>query len=163
MCGIIAMVGSAPTARTLVEGLRRLEYRGYDSAGVAVMNGSGIEVRKQKGKLKELLAVLDADPVDGHTGIAHTRWATHGEPNQNNSHPHVSQDGTVALVHNGIIENYQALKTTLTKRGYRFSTDTDTEVLRIVADHVGALTDDTASRLHRRLTGHVAHGYGDLM
>ena len=162
MCGIIAMVGSAPTARTLVEGLRRLEYRGYDSAGVAVMNGSGIEVRKQKGKLKELLAVLDADPVDGHTGIAHTRWATHGEPNQNNSHPHVSQDGTVALVHNGIIENYQALKTTLTKRGYRFSTDTDTEVLANLIhiplrrqSRVGGARGPASRRRHLRHRGHA--------
>ncbi|HKK70726.1 MAG TPA: glutamine--fructose-6-phosphate transaminase (isomerizing) [Candidatus Krumholzibacteria bacterium] len=157
MCGIIAMVGSAPTARTLVEGLRRLEYRGYDSAGVAVMNGSGIEVRKQKGKLKELLAVLDADPVDGHTGIAHTRWATHGEPNQNNSHPHVSQDGTVALVHNGIIENYQALKTTLTKRGYRFSTDTDTEVL---ANLIHFHYDGNLESAVREALRHVDGTYG---
>ena len=151
------MVGSAPTARTLVEGLRRLEYRGYDSAGVAVMNGSGIEVRKQKGKLKELLAVLDADPVDGHTGIAHTRWATHGEPNQNNSHPHVSQDGTVALVHNGIIENYQALKTTLTKRGYRFSTDTDTEVL---ANLIHFHYDGNLESAVREALRHVDGTYG---
>ncbi len=157
MCGIIAMVGGAPTARTLVEGLRRLEYRGYDSAGVAVMNGSGIEVRKQAGKLKELIAVLDGDPVDGHTGIAHTRWATHGEPNQNNSHPHVSQDGTVALVHNGIIENYQALKTTLTKRGYRFSTDTDTEVL---ANLIHFHYDGNLESAVREALRHVDGTYG---
>jgi glucosamine--fructose-6-phosphate aminotransferase (isomerizing) len=157
MCGIIAMVGGAPTARTLVEGLRRLEYRGYDSAGVAVMNGSGIEVRKQAGKLKELIAVLDSDPVDGHTGIAHTRWATHGEPNQNNSHPHVSQDGSVALVHNGIIENYQALKTTLTKRGYRFSTDTDTEVL---ANLIHFHYDGNLESAVREALRHVDGTYG---
>ncbi len=157
MCGIIAMVGGAPTARTLVEGLRRLEYRGYDSAGVAVMNGSGIEVRKQAGKLKELIVVLDSDPVDGHTGIAHTRWATHGEPNQNNSHPHVSQDGSVALVHNGIIENYQALKTTLTKRGYRFSTDTDTEVL---ANLIHFHYDGNLESAVREALRHVDGTYG---
>jgi len=101
MCGIIAMVGSKPTSKILLEGLRRLEYRGYDSAGIAVLNGGGIGVRKQAGKIRELARLLDAEPIDGTTGIAHTRWATHGEPNQNNAHPHVSQDGKlrICLIH----------------------------------------------------------------
>jgi len=157
MCGIIAMVGSAPTARTLVEGLKRLEYRGYDSAGVAVMNGHGIEVRKQAGKLRELQSLLETDPVDGHTGIAHTRWATHGEPNQVNSHPHVSSDGKVALVHNGIIENYQAIKATLEKRGYTFATETDTEVL---ANLIHFHYDGNLESAVREALQHVEGTYG---
>ena len=129
MCGIIGMVGTQPSVRTLLEGLRRLEYRGYDSSGVAVCTPDGLQIRKQKGKIKALAEELDRDPVDGTCGIAHTRWATHGEPNQINAHPHTSGDGKLAMVHNGIIENYQSLKATLEKRGYTFSTETDSEVL----------------------------------
>ncbi len=142
MCGIIAMVGSGPTSKILIEGLKRLEYRGYDSAGLAVLNGHGVEVRKRAGKLRELIAALETDPVDGNAGIAHTRWATHGEPNEVNSHPHLSQDGKLALVHNGIIENYMALKVMLEKRGYRFHSDTDTEVLaNLISLHYQAQTE----------------------
>jgi glucosamine--fructose-6-phosphate aminotransferase (isomerizing) len=129
MCGIIGMVGNKPSVQTLIEGLRRLEYRGYDSSGVAVCTPDGLQIRKQKGKIKALAEELERDPVDGTCGIAHTRWATHGEPNQINAHPHTSMDGKLAMVHNGIIENYQSLKATLEKRGYSFSTETDSEVL----------------------------------
>jgi glucosamine--fructose-6-phosphate aminotransferase (isomerizing) len=113
----------------LIEGLKRLEYRGYDSAGVAIMNGKGVETRRAAGKIARLESVIANDPPHGTMGIAHTRWATHGPPNEQNAHPHVSQDGTIAVVHNGIIENATVLKAGLESRGYVFKSDTDTEVL----------------------------------
>ncbi|NUQ11921.1 MAG: glutamine--fructose-6-phosphate transaminase (isomerizing) [Gemmatimonadaceae bacterium] len=129
MCGIVGYVGPRVATPLLVEGLKRLEYRGYDSAGVAIMNGAGVETVKEAGKISRLEAMLAANPVHGTTGIAHTRWATHGPPNQVNAHPHVSDDGTIAVVHNGIIENATVLKKMLEGRGYTFRSDTDTEVL----------------------------------
>jgi glucosamine--fructose-6-phosphate aminotransferase (isomerizing) len=122
-------VGPRVATPLLVEGLKRLEYRGYDSAGVAIMNGTGVETVKEAGKISRLEAMLAAKPVHGTTGIAHTRWATHGAPNQVNAHPHVSEDGTIAVVHNGIIENAPVLRKMLEGRGYKFTSDTDTEVL----------------------------------
>jgi glucosamine--fructose-6-phosphate aminotransferase (isomerizing) len=129
MCGIVGYVGPRLATPLLVEGLKRLEYRGYDSAGVAIMNGVGVETIKEAGKISRLEAMLAAKPIQGTTGIAHTRWATHGPPNQVNAHPHVSDDGTIAVVHNGIIENAPVLKKMLQGRGYTFRSDTDTEVL----------------------------------
>jgi glutamine---fructose-6-phosphate transaminase (isomerizing) len=129
MCGIVGYVGPRVATPLLVEGLKRLEYRGYDSAGVAIMNGAGVETVKEAGKISRLEAMLAANPVQGTTGIAHTRWATHGPPNQVNAHPHVSEDGTIAVVHNGIIENATVLRKMLERRGYTFRSDTDTEVL----------------------------------
>jgi glucosamine--fructose-6-phosphate aminotransferase (isomerizing) len=129
MCGIVGYVGPRLASPLLVEGLKRLEYRGYDSAGVAIMNGSGVETVKEAGKISRLEAMLASKPIQGTTGIAHTRWATHGPPNQVNAHPHVSDDGSIAVVHNGIIENATALKKMLESRGYKFRSDTDTEVL----------------------------------
>ena len=129
MCGIVGYVGPRLATPLLVEGLKRLEYRGYDSAGVAIMNGVGVETVKEAGKISRLEAMLASKPVQGTTGIAHTRWATHGPPNQVNAHPHVSDDGTIAVVHNGIIENATVLKKMLEGRGYKFRSDTDTEVL----------------------------------
>ena len=129
MCGIVGYVGPRVATPLLIEGLKRLEYRGYDSAGVAVMNGAGVETVKEAGKISRLEALLASAPVHGTTGIGHTRWATHGPPNQINAHPHMSQDGNIAVVHNGIIENAIPLKRMLQKRGYTFTSDTDTEVL----------------------------------
>lgn len=129
MCGIVGYIGNKPVTPVLLEGLKRLEYRGYDSAGVAISNGNGVETRRAAGKITRLESVLSGDPVHGNVGIAHTRWATHGAPTEINAHPQLSQDGTVAVVHNGIIENYMALQHKLTGLGYKFTSDTDTEVL----------------------------------
>ncbi|MEX2109163.1 MAG: glutamine--fructose-6-phosphate transaminase (isomerizing) [Gemmatimonadaceae bacterium] len=129
MCGIIGYIGSRGATPLLLEGLRRMEYRGYDSAGVAVMNGKGVETRKAAGKISELEAALGASPVEGDLGIGHTRWATHGVPNECNAHPHIDCKGHIAVVHNGIIENSLTLKTGLTARGHKFTSETDTEVI----------------------------------
>jgi glucosamine--fructose-6-phosphate aminotransferase (isomerizing) len=129
MCGIVGAVADRDIVPILIEGLRRLEYRGYDSAGVAVLNG-GTEVARLRavGKVAKLSEALVANPTSGHLGIAHTRWATHGVPNERNAHPHVSRDG-VAIVHNGIIENHEELRAELEKLGYEFTSETDTEVI----------------------------------
>lgn len=130
MCGIVAYVGHQDAYPILIEGLKRLEYRGYDSAGVAMLNAQNdLNVYKAKGKVSDLEAYAETKDVSGHIGIAHTRWATHGEPNQINAHPHVSNSGNMALIHNGIIENYMSLRKELEKRGFTFQSSTDTEVL----------------------------------
>ena len=128
MCGIVGAVAERNVVPILMEGLRRLEYRGYDSAGVAVMTGEGIERRRRLGKVRELQDSLDAEPLRGVTGIAHTRWATHGAPSEINAHPHMSRDDVV-LVHNGIVENYQELRDELKEAGYVFESETDSEVV----------------------------------
>ncbi len=132
MCGIVAYVGSQECAPLLVEGLRRLEYRGYDSAGLAVHTGRGLEIIRAVGKLTNLDAALKKQPLAGTTGIGHTRWATHGRPSEANAHPHVA--GNVAVVHNGIIENHAELRRELEGRGVRFSSDTDTEIVAHLVD-----------------------------
>ncbi len=129
MCGIVGYVGDRIATPMLLEGLKRLEYRGYDSAGVAIMNGKGVDTRRAAGKISRLEAAIANDPPQGTMGIAHTRWATHGPPTEANAHPHTSQNGKIAVVHNGIIENATALKAGLEARGYVFKSDTDTEVL----------------------------------
>jgi glucosamine--fructose-6-phosphate aminotransferase (isomerizing) len=130
MCGIVGYIGKAHVASTLLDALSRLEYRGYDSAGVAVLsNGEGIAVRKRAGKLKALAEIVRRNPPKGTVGIGHTRWATHGEPNETNAHPHTDCRGTLAVVHNGIIENYAELKERLQRRGHVFRSKTDTEVI----------------------------------
>jgi glucosamine--fructose-6-phosphate aminotransferase (isomerizing) len=129
MCGIVGYIGTREATPLLVEGLKRLEYRGYDSAGVAVQNGAGVEVRKTAGKIARLEELLTEMPAIGAVGIAHTRWATHGAPTTPNAHPHIDESGQIALVHNGIIENADALRRELHEVGYEFHTDTDTEVL----------------------------------
>jgi len=137
MCGIIGYVGAKSAAPILIEGLRRLEYRGYDSSGVAVLGKDGLLLRKKKGKIDEGLApFLQQEPVDGQLGIGHTRWATHGPPSDENSHPHLDQSGKIAVVHNGVIENYDRLKERLLKAGHTFRSDTDTEVLaHLIGEH----------------------------
>ena len=129
MCGIVGYVGSQDSLPILIEGLRRLEYRGYDSAGIALLNGRGLIVEKSAGKISELEQLVKASRPEGTLGIAHTRWATHGEPNTVNAHPHVDCKGRIAVVHNGIIENFSTLKKKLEQEGHRFTTDTDTEVI----------------------------------
>jgi glutamine---fructose-6-phosphate transaminase (isomerizing) len=132
MCGIVGILGQAPVAEQLVDSLKRLEYRGYDSAGVATLEGDHLDRRRAEGKLKNLEAKLRASPLSGHTGIGHTRWATHGKPNENNAHPHATT--RVAVVHNGIIENFRDLRQQLEKRGTTFKTETDTEVVLHLVD-----------------------------
>ncbi|CAN5784241.1 glutamine--fructose-6-phosphate transaminase (isomerizing) [soil metagenome] len=129
MCGIVGYIGSRDATQLLVDGLKRLEYRGYDSAGVSLMNGAGVETRKAKGKIAMLEAAIESHPVEGNVGIAHTRWATHGPPNECNAHPHHDCTGTISVVHNGIIENYGPLRAMLQKTGHTFVSETDTEVL----------------------------------
>ncbi len=137
MCGIIGYVGKKAVSPILLEGLRRLEYRGYDSAGVAVLDGDELLVRKKKGKIGEGLArLLKSQPVAGNLGIGHTRWATHGPPSDINSHPHFDQSGRIAIVHNGVIENFDALRQKLLATGHKFKSGTDTEVLaHLIGDY----------------------------
>src|SRR6478752_5769550 len=128
MCGIVGYTGPKEAYPIIIKGLKRLEYRGYDSTGVALQNG-GLKVYKKKGKVAELEDSLVGKDLHANAGIGHTRWATHGEPSDRNAHPHISANGKIAMIHNGIIENYSLLKKELIKKGYTFSSDTDTEVL----------------------------------
>ena len=128
MCGIVGYIGHREAYPVIVKGLKRLEYRGYDSAGIALIDG-GLKLYKKKGKVADLEESIVGKNVEGHIGIGHTRWATHGEPSDRNAHPHLSNDGNFSMIHNGIIENYTAIKQELTNKGYTFSSDTDTEVL----------------------------------
>jgi len=127
VCGIVGVIGESDAAPRIVEGLRRLEYRGYDSAGIATLVNGGIDLRRAEGKLTHLENLLAERPVTGALGIGHTRWATHGVPSESNAHPHATE--RVAVVHNGIIENFQTLRDELAAEGHEFATDTDTEVV----------------------------------
>ena len=135
MCGIVGFVGRKEASPILVEGLSKLEYRGYDSAGVAILEDGEIKVKKYKGRLKNLEENLSENPLKGHIGIGHTRWATHGEPSDINSHPHTNENATISVVHNGIIENYIRLKEWLGNKGYEFYSETDTEVIPNLIDY----------------------------
>jgi glucosamine--fructose-6-phosphate aminotransferase (isomerizing) len=147
MCGIVGYIGDQQVAPLLIQGLKRLEYRGYDSAGIAVAKNGTLAVRKEAGKIAELEKMMVEQPVEGVYGIGHTRWATHGPPNQRNAHPHVSEAGDFALVHNGIIENAQVLKRKLMERGHTFSSDTDTEVLvHLIEDIFNTGVSDNGGR-----------------
>src|SRR5690348_7105053 len=135
MCGIVGAVAHRDIVPVLIEGLRRLEYRGYDSAGVAVLNGTKkLKRLRAVGKVKMLQEAINASPTEGGLGIAHTRWATHGVPSERNAHPHISKDG-IAIVHNGIIENHDELRDHLIKLGYEFTSETDTEVIAHLIHH----------------------------
>ncbi len=150
MCGIVGYVGPRVAGPLLLEGLKRLEYRGYDSAGVAIMNGKGVETRKAAGKISTLETIMTGSPVSGTLGIAHTRWATHGAPTTGNAHPHIDCKGEIAVVHNGIIENATALRHWLEDNGHVFVSETDTEVLShlIEASYDGNLEDAVIEALH---------------
>src|SRR3989441_7107400 len=157
MCGIIGYVGKRQAAPILVDGLRRLEYRGYDSAGVAIQNGSGMAVVKLAGRVQGLAQHLEREPVLGTSGIAHTRWATHGVPSERNAHPHGDCHARVALVHNGIVENADALRVALEAAGHRFITETDTETLaHLIEDAAG----DTLEERVIAALAHVEGTYG---
>jgi len=159
MCGIIGYVGQKDAVPIILEGLKKLEYRGYDSAGIAVLNSDGFEILKQKGRIAELEAELSNHKMAGHTGIGHTRWATHGEPSKINSHPHLGSGSKVAIVHNGIIENYKQLKERLEQKGVCFASQTDSEVIAQLAEHYykGDLLD-TVSKVSSMLEGSFALG-----
>src|SRR5437868_579685 len=169
MCGIVGILGNEPVARSIVEALKRLEYRGYDSAGIATIEGGKVERVRAPGKLHNLEDKLKAAPIRGTTGIGHTRWATHGVPNEANAHPHVS--GDVIIVHNGIIENFRPLKDELEKDGYVFTSQTDTEVVaHLIAREraKGLKPKEAVAKILNRLEGAFAlavlfSGEHDLM
>ena len=157
MCGIVGYVGPRDASPILVAGLRKLEYRGYDSAGLATINGHGIDVRRCVGKLDNLERLLREQPLSGHPGIGHTRWATHGRPSEQNAHPH--RAGKVVLIHNGIIENYLELRAALQQRGRTFASETDTEVISHLIDEEvqkGARIADATRRAIAKLEGSYA-------
>ena len=149
MCGIVGYVGPKQASPILIDGLRRMEYRGYDSAGVAIINGDGVKIKKAAGKLSALVEKLRAETPVGTLGVGHTRWATHGAPTTPNAHPHLDESGKIAVIHNGIIENAPIIKKALAKRGHTFRSETDTEVLAhlIGAYYEGSLEEAVAAAL----------------
>ena len=149
MCGIVGYIGPRDATPIILNGLKRLEYRGYDSAGIAVINGGQIEVRRDAGKLSQLVEHVSQSPIKGAPGIGHTRWATHGAPSARNAHPHLGNSGRVVLVHNGIVENFLELKDELTAEGVTFNSDTDTETIVHIADHHHASGMDLVSSARR--------------
>ena len=161
MCGIVGYIGKRQAADLLVEGLSKLEYRGYDSAGVAIIEDEKISVRKLKGRLANLENDLNTNSINGHIGIGHTRWATHGEPSDVNSHPHSNGNATISVVHNGIIENYMKLREWLTEKGYEFLSETDTEVIPNLVDYYyrdGRNLFDAVVKATAKLEGSFAIG-----
>src|SRR5262245_6500757 len=157
MCGIVGYVGTREAEPILVEGLRRLEYRGYDSAGLSTLTGANLHLRKCTGRIADLAKYLEGKPAPGTSGISHTRWATHGGATDANAHPHLGGDGDVAVVHNGVIENYDSLKRRLQERGYVFRSQTDTEVIaHLIASY---LKDDLVEAVQLALP-HLKGTYG---
>ncbi|MGB0632533.1 MAG: glutamine--fructose-6-phosphate aminotransferase, partial [Alphaproteobacteria bacterium] len=169
MCGIIGTIGKADAPPILLDGLKRLEYRGYDSAGIATLVDGGIERRRAEGKIANLEALIDGDPLSGTIGIGHTRWATHGSPTETNAHPHA--DDRVVLVHNGIIENFQELRQELSAAGHSFQTETDTEaVVHLISSYLadGKTPAEAVAASLKRLEGAFAlailfAGHDDMM
>ena len=159
MCGIVGYVGRKEAEPILVEGLRRLEYRGYDSAGLATLTGSHLHLRKRAGRIADLAKHLLEHPAPGCLGISHTRWATHGPANDRNAHPHLGGDGLVAVVHNGVIENYAALKRQLQAEGVVFHSDTDTEVIaQLIARHLNGDLVEAVRKALAAAQGHLRPG-----
>src|SRR6478736_1860025 len=159
MCGIVGYIGPRQAAGLLLEGLRRLEYRGYDSSGIAVVNGNGLKVMKAAGKLSVLEQELTTQMPVGTLGIGHTRWATHGAPTTPNAHPHTDQSGRIAVIHNGIIENAPAIKKLLLTRGHTFKSETDTEVLaHLVGERYSGNLPEAVAAALREVEG--AYGIG---
>ncbi len=159
MCGIVAYIGKEDAFPIILKGLKRLEYRGYDSAGIAVLNDEGIYNYKKKGKVSELEVYTNDENTQGKIGIGHTRWATHGLPNDINAHPHLSNDGEIALIHNGIIENYDSLKKELISRGHKFKSETDTEVLVHLIDDIKKTEEVTTAEAVRIALHSVVGAY----
>ena len=161
MCGIIGYIGEKPVVPVLIDGLRRLEYRGYDSAGVALVRDGDIEVRRSAGKLARLEEAIAEQPVDGEYGLGHTRWATHGRPTEENAHPHRDCTGRIVVVHNGIIENYLPLKLELETQGHRFATETDTEIIAHLVER--EMRDDGLEQAVRRALTQVRGLFGMVL
>jgi glucosamine--fructose-6-phosphate aminotransferase (isomerizing) len=159
MCGIVGYIGSRDATQIILNGLKRLEYRGYDSAGIAVLQNDEIEIRREAGKLKNLQRLIEAHPLSGSIGIGHTRWATHGEPSARNAHPHLSATGDVVVVHNGIVENFLELREELSAEGVVFKSDTDTEVIvHLVERYLSSGTD--LAEAARKALSHLKGAHG---
>ena len=163
MCGIVAYIGKKQAFPIILKGLKRLEYRGYDSAGVALLNDGKLNIYKRSGKVSNLEEFALQNDLDGHVGIGHTRWATHGAPNDINAHPHFSMDGSMALIHNGIIENYDVLKRDLLSKGYSFKSETDTEVLIHLIDDIRKNEKVWFGEALRRALHHVVGAYAIVL
>src|SRR5215210_6921134 len=155
MCGIVGYIGPREATNIIFEGLANLEYRGYDSAGIAVQNNGRIERRRAAGKLSNLRDVLQEQPLLGHRGIGHTRWATHGKVNETNAHPHRDCSGDVVVIHNGIVENYLPLKEMLKAEGHKFLSETDTEVLPHLIEHYLKNGASNLEEAMRRMLGEI--------
>src|SRR5438105_814949 len=160
MCGIVGYIGNRKAVPIILDGLRRLEYRGYDSAGIAVLNGDNhLAIRRASGKLRNLEETIRINPMDGPYGIGHTRWATHGRPTEENAHPHRDCTGNIVVVHNGIVENYLALKQQLQSEGHKFVTETDTEVIaHLVEKYYNGNLEDAVRNAVKELSGVFALG-----
>jgi len=159
MCGIVAYTGNKEAQPILLDALSRLEYRGYDSAGTAMQNGTGLRVQKKSGRLNELSRLVQQEPISSTAGISHTRWATHGEPTDKNAHPHLDQSGKLAMVHNGVIDNYLHFKSLLEKEGHQFQSSTDSEIL---AHLIGEYYDSSTKTGETRLTDAIKKALSEV-